>query len=76
MPDEIEQLELKDLHRALFVMWAWSFNPDLLEEDSLEWFYNYIIKKYAKNSALRTYPQSEPSAGNLPAVADTGQGKI
>lgn len=44
MEEEIEKIK-----RAIFISWAWAYNPELLAKEDLDWFYDFAIKKYVKN---------------------------
>lgn len=57
---------LENIERALWVLWAWNFNPESLTQDDLNWFYDYIIKKYAKNPATPLETEAKIGGDNLP----------
>ena len=72
MPDK----NIENIERALWILWAWNFNPECLTSDDLDWFGDYIIKKYAKNPT--TPLESSPKVGgdNLPRISEQGQSKV
>ena len=40
--------ELEGIKKAMFVLWSWNFNPEILSKEDLDWFYNFILEKYVK----------------------------
>lgn len=58
--------QLEEIKKAMFVNWAWAYNPDILTKEDLDWFYNFILKSYVEE---RTPKKEVPPV----VVYDNGQ---
>ena len=82
------EAEIENVKKAMWIMWSWNFNPDILSKNDLDWFYEFILRKYVeakKDPNAKVEPitvrdadfteTQTPAVDNVP-LADGGQGKV
>ena len=58
MPEEFEKMK-----KAMWVLWSWNFNPDILAQEDLDWFYNFILKNYVEEKQKQNKEKAELKGG-------------
>ena len=59
--------EIQKVKKALFINWAWAYNPEILSKEDLDWFYDFILKGYVE--------EKNKEKENLPPITVTDNGK-
>lgn len=53
--------DLENIKKAMFINWAWSYNPEILTPEDLDWFYEFILRTHVETRKKQIDP-------NAPAV--------
>jgi hypothetical protein len=54
-------VEILKLKKAMFVMWSWNFNPEILTQDDLDWFYGYILESHVTERNNKKAQENKPA---------------